>query len=64
MVEHKVERAHDRLDEHEEALDHHDRRISTNENWRIQAQGALKAILFILGSGGFAYAISWAAQLF
>lgn len=51
--------AHERLDEHEEVHDQFDRRISRNENWRLQAQGALKAILLILGSGGLAIALEW-----
>lgn len=53
----RIERARRRLEEHEDVLDHHDRRISRNENWRLQAQGALKMIAFILGGGGLAYAI-------
>lgn len=53
----KAEQAHRRLDDHEEALGNHDRRISTNENWRLQAQGALKIIAIILGAGGLAVLI-------
>lgn len=59
----KVEKAHDRLDNHEEALDHHDRRITQNENWRLQIQGALKIIAFILGAGGLAVIIDWGLAL-
>jgi hypothetical protein len=60
----KANRAHERLDEHESVHDQFDRRISRNENWRLQAQGALKAILLILGSGGIALALDWAIGLF
>jgi hypothetical protein len=61
---HKAERAHSRIDDHEEALDHHDRRISKNENWRLQAQGALKVIIGVLGAGGLAVILDWAVNLF
>lgn len=61
---HKAERAHRRIDDHEEALDHHDRRISKNENWRLQAQGALKVIIGVLGAGGLAVMLDWAVNLF
>lgn len=60
----KAERAHERLDDHEQVHENFDRRISQNENWRLQAQGALKAILLILGSGGIALALDWALGLF
>lgn len=60
----KAERAHERLDEHEDVHEQFDRRISRNENWRLQAQGALKAILLILGSGGIALALEFAIGLF
>lgn len=50
----KARKAHNRLDDHEEALGQHDRRISRNENWRLQAQGALKVLAIILGAGGLA----------
>lgn len=43
--------AHERLDEHEDIHEQFDRRISKNENWRLQAQGALKVIMAILGAG-------------
>lgn len=59
-----VESAHNRLDDHEEALEHHDRRITTNENWRLQAQGALKVIAIMLGAGGLAVLIDAAIGLF
>lgn len=48
----EAKEAHARLDEHEEVHDHHDRRISRNENWRLQAQGALKFAAVALGAGG------------
>lgn len=48
----EAQQAHERLDGHEESLDSHDRRISTNENWRLQAQGALKFAAVALGAGG------------
>lgn len=51
----RVRRAHERLDDHAESLEHHDRRISRNENWRLQAQGALKIIAVILGTGVLTY---------
>lgn len=60
----KTERAHERLDDHEDVHEKFDRRISRNENWRLQAQGALKSILLILGSGGLALALEWALGLF
>lgn len=47
-----VERVERRLDEHEETHKQFDRRISTNENYRLQAQGALKVIALIIGAGG------------
>jgi hypothetical protein len=47
--------ARQRLDEHEEVHEHHDRRISTNENWRLQAQGAVKVLALIVGAGGVGY---------
>lgn len=59
----KAERAHKRLNEHEEVHERFDRRIGRNENWRLQAQGALKAILLILGSGGLALALEWLITL-
>lgn len=49
--ERKVQRAHERLEEHEEVHDKFDRRISRNENWRLQAQGALKVLTLLLGTG-------------
>lgn len=55
----KANRAHDRLDEHEEVHEQFDRRIGRNENWRLQAQGALKVIIGILGAGGLAVIIDW-----
>lgn len=39
-----------RVDEHEEVLDKHHRRITRNENYRLQIQGALKFAAFILGT--------------
>lgn len=62
--ERRVEDAHERLDEHEEALGNHDRRISRNENWRLQAQGALKTIALILGAGGLMVLIDLVLGLF
>jgi len=53
----KAEKAHERIDDHAEVLDHHDRRITRNENWRLQAQGALKIIAIIVGAGGLAVAV-------
>jgi hypothetical protein len=58
-----VQRAHSRLDEHEDVHEQFDRRISTNENYRLQLQGALKAITFALGSGGLALLLDWAVGL-
>jgi hypothetical protein len=49
-----VKYAHERLDEHEQVHDKFDRRISKNENYRLQAQGALKILALILGAGGLA----------
>lgn len=63
-TQYRVEDAHQRLDEHAEALDHHDRRISTNENWRLQAQGALKIIAIILGAGGLGVLLDLALNIF
>lgn len=56
-VTYRVREAHDRLEDHAEMLDHHDRRISVNENWRLQAQGAIKVLALILGGGVLAYGI-------
>lgn len=55
LAERRKQRLERRVEEHEEALDHHDRRISKNENWRLQAQGALKILAITLGSGLLAY---------
>ena len=60
----KVERVRRKVESHEEALDHHDRRISRNENWRLQAQGALKIIALVLGGGGLALLLNAALNLF
>lgn len=49
--EHKVREAHERLDDHAETHEQFDRRISRNENWRLQAQGALKVLALVAGSG-------------
>lgn len=40
-----------RLNEHEDVHESFDRRISRNEEWRLQMQGALKFAAFALGSG-------------
>lgn len=48
----QAQQAHVRLDEHEEVHDHHDRRISKNENYRLQLQGALKFASVTLGALG------------
>lgn len=56
-VTYRVREAHERLDDHEQSLDNHDRRISMNENWRLQAQGALKILAIVVGSGVLAYAV-------
>lgn len=50
----RVERVEERLEDHEEVHQEFDRRITRNENWRLQAQGALKTIALILGAGGLA----------
>jgi hypothetical protein len=50
-IERVAEDAHERLDEHEEVHDNFDRRISRNENWRLQAVGALKILGVLIGSG-------------
>lgn len=47
-----TERLRHKLTEHEETHEHFDRRISRNEEWRLQMQGALKFAAFTLGSGG------------
>lgn len=60
----KAELAHRRLDEHESVHEKFDRRITVNENWRLQAQGALKAIALMLGAGGLAVAFDWFVNLF
>lgn len=36
----------------------HDPRITRNERWRLQAQGALKIVGVILGAGGLTYVVS------
>lgn len=51
LREHRIERAHERLEEHEQTHEQFDRRISRNENWRLQAQGALKILAIVVGSG-------------
>lgn len=43
--------AHERLDDHEQTHEQFDRRISRNENWRLQAVGALKILALLIGSG-------------
>lgn len=45
------DRLRERLDKHEEIHDQFDRRISTNENWRLQAQGGLKVLAVVAGTG-------------
>lgn len=62
--DYRVDRAHQRLDEHADALEHHDRRISINENWRLQAQGALKVIALMLGGGVLAVIIDMVLGIF
>lgn len=42
---------HRRLEEHSEVHEAFDSRISRNEEWRLQMQGALKFAAFALGSG-------------
>jgi len=42
------------LEEYEGVHEKFDRRISRNENWRLQAQGGLKILALILGAGGLA----------
>lgn len=49
--ERKIREAHERLDEHEDTHEQFDRRISRNENWRLQAQGALKVLALVAGGG-------------
>lgn len=51
-------RVEQKLEDHEEALDHHDRRISTNENYRLQVQGALKVLTGLASMGALGYALS------
>lgn len=41
-----------RFREHENVHESFDSRISRNEEWRLQMQGALKFAAFALGSGG------------
>lgn len=41
-----------RVDRHEEVLDQHDERISQNERYRLQMEGAIKFAGFVLGGGG------------
>lgn len=53
-IKRKAEQAHQRLDEHEQIYEAHDRRISRNENWRLQLQGGLKVIIALLGTGAVA----------
>jgi hypothetical protein len=55
----KVERAHKRLDDHEQTHQQFDRRISMNENYRLQVQGALKVITFILGTAILGYIVDF-----
>lgn len=57
--EQRVRRAHERLNEHEDVHEAFDRRISKNENYRLQLQGALKAVAMILGSG----VLAWLADM-
>lgn len=37
------------IETHDEMLSVHDRRISRNENWRLQMMGALKFAAFVIG---------------
>lgn len=59
----KAEHAHERLDEHAEVHEKFDRRISKNENWRLQAQGALKFAAVALGAGGIGIILDLAGVL-
>lgn len=61
--EHRIERAHERLNEHEQTHQQFDRRISRNENWRLQAQGALKILAIVVGSGIIGVALDIAGIL-
>lgn len=63
-LKNKTDRAHQRLDEYEEVHEQFDRRISRNENWRLQAQGALKILAVIVGAGGLAVVVDLATGLF
>lgn len=47
----RISQAEQQLQTHGEILESHDRRISLNENYRLQLQGALKFAAFALGSG-------------
>jgi hypothetical protein len=55
MAKRRAERAHERLDDHAETHQQFDRRISTNENYRLQAMGALKILAILLGTGLVGY---------
>jgi hypothetical protein len=44
-----------RLQRYEEIHGEHDRRISKLENFRLQAQGGLKVLAVVVGSGIIAY---------
>lgn len=51
-VQHRLNRLEDKVEQD------HDPRITRNERYRLQMQGALKIIALILGSGGLAYLVS------
>lgn len=51
---------HTRLDDHEEQLQDHEQRITMNERWRLQAEGALKILAIALGTGVLGYLLTLA----
>jgi hypothetical protein len=44
-----------RVKELDETQEHHERRITRLERWRMEMRGALKVLAFIIGSGAVAY---------
>lgn len=45
-----VEEVIEEVEEHADILEYHDRRISKNENYRLQLQGALKFAGVVIGT--------------
>lgn len=63
-TEHRIERIKEKVERHESEIHpQFDRRISRNENFRLQAQGALKVIAIMLGSGAVAWLLNAAGLI-